>query len=56
MMMLNPDQKYVDEMYEAIEKNNGYCPCIIKKSEDTICPCKDFRESNKCHCLLYVEG
>ena len=35
-----------------VEENGGYCPCAIEKNEDTICPCKDFREqdSGLCHC------
>lgn len=30
-----------------------YCPCSVKRSEDTICPCKNFREQSvpgPCHC------
>jgi ferredoxin-thioredoxin reductase catalytic subunit len=33
--------------------NEYYCPCLLMKTEDTICPCKDLRESNICHCGLY---
>lgn len=38
---------------EAVEANDGYCPCMIEKSPETKCMCKDFREQRepgKCHC------
>ena len=36
-----------------VKKNGGYCPCMVQKTPDTLCPCKDFREQEtpgKCHC------
>jgi len=53
-MKLNPDKDYVRDMREAIAKNSGFCPCIIKKSADSRCPCKDFIDKKICHCNLYV--
>lgn len=44
------------EFREAVESNNGYCPCLIEQNEDTICPCKEFRdqtEPGECHCGRY---
>ena len=37
---------------KLVDDNNGYCPCLIQKNEDTKCMCKDFREQTvgKCHC------
>lgn len=37
---------------ELVIKNGGYCPCLVKKTPDTKCPCKDFREMEVgvCHC------
>ena len=37
---------------KLVDDNNGYCPCLIQKNEDTKCMCKDFREqkSGLCHC------
>lgn len=38
-----------------------HCPCILPSlyNEDTICPCKNFREEvfvgEKCHCGLYIK-
>jgi len=46
---------------DAIEKKRlrygeGYCPCVSSKlhSPDTICPCKEYRETGMCHCGMYV--
>ena len=38
---------------ELVAENNGYCPCLVQKNEDTKCMCKDFREQTTpgpCHC------
>lgn len=38
---------------EAVAANDGYCPCLIEKSPDTKCMCKEFREQKEpgpCHC------
>ena len=29
----------------AVDANDGYCPCLIQKSPDTVCMCKEFRDS-----------
>lgn len=44
-----------------VDENDGYCPCLIQKNEDTKCICKDFREQKepgKCYCGRFekVEG
>ena len=36
-----------------VDENDGYCPCLIERNEDTKCMCKDFREQTHpgvCHC------
>ena len=47
---------------EKVDANNGYCPCIIVQSRDSICMCKEFRdkitslktgESHTCRCGRY---
>lgn len=41
---------------EAIDANDGYCPCAIYQNEDTRCPCKEFRdqtEPGECRCGRY---
>ena len=55
---LNPDTNKVRAIREALKENDGYCPCAIHKSSDTICMCKDFNEQSTpgpCHCGLYVK-
>ena len=54
MIKLNPDKSKVKEIRAKIKENDGYCPCIIQKNDDTKCPCKDFREKKECHCELYI--
>lgn len=36
--------------------NDGYCPCMVEKTPDTKCMCKEFREQKEpgpCHCGRY---
>lgn len=44
----------IDKSIKAlVDANNGYCPCMVVKNEDTKCMCKEFREqttSGLCHC------
>ena len=58
----NEDEEVVKLIKEGLEKKGGYCPCIMGKSEDTKCMCKDFRDKIKdpdfegyCHCMLYYK-
>ena len=56
----NPDRELVEEIRLKLKENGGYCPCMISKSPETKCMCKEFREMTKrgeagmCHCGLYV--
>lgn len=59
---LNGDEKIVATVKEGLLKNDGYCPCVLIKSEDTKCMCKEFKEQIKdpdfegyCHCMLYYK-
>ena len=39
-----------------VDRNDGYCPCAVVKTQDTRCVCKEFREQSKaglCHCGRY---
>ena len=54
-MKLNPDKEFVKEVGKRIKANEGHCPCVIVKTPDTICPCKEKRENNHCCCGLYLE-
>ena len=44
-----------EEIAAAVQKNDGYCPCMRTKTPDTKCMCKEFREQKEgiCHCGLY---
>lgn len=46
-----------DEIRKALKDNGGYCPCMLEKTEDTKCMCKQFREMEEgtCHCGLYTK-
>lgn len=56
----NPDTEYVNDIKKRLKENNGYCPCALKKTPDTKCRCKEFREQiargepGACHCGLWV--
>lgn len=56
-MILNPDEKVVNAIQNRLKVTSGQCPCIppYLQSEDTICPCKSYREEQHCCCNLYVE-
>lgn len=49
----NPDSKKYAEMTVAVFENSGFCPCSFERTDDTKCPCKEFREQEEeglCHC------
>ena len=56
----NPDAEIVKAVQDGLKRTGGYCPCMLQRSEDTKCICRDFREKiadpgfeGFCHCLLY---
>ena len=53
----NQDKEFAAEMKRKIKENSGYCPCRLKKTADTKCMCREFREqeSGYCHCGLYIK-
>ena len=54
----NPNREDYDEISEAVAANDGYCPCMSLKSEDTKCMCHSFRISDRadfCHCGRYFK-
>lgn len=54
----NPDNRIYDEVTQAVKDNQGFCPCMIAKTNDTKCICKAFREQQtegECHCGRYVK-
>lgn len=56
----NIDKDLVQQIESELIRNGGYCPCRIKRTPDSKCMCKEFREQFKrkelgeCHCGLYV--
>lgn len=54
----NPDNDIYEEVTLLVKSNNGYCPCIPDKTNDTRCICKAFREqqtAGECHCGRFVK-
>ena len=52
------DKEKAEKIRQAIKANDGYCPCVLKKTKDTKCMCKEFIErttSGYCHCGLYYK-
>lgn len=59
---LNPDKDLVNGLKERMKENGGYCPCRLRRTDDTKCMCKEFREQiadpefeGYCHCMLYYK-
>ena len=49
----NPNEDELKEIIEAVDANEGYCPCALEKNPDTKCMCKEFRDNEDtdfCHC------
>lgn len=45
-----------EDIKEAINNNNGYCPCKLEKIPENKCICEDFLNMNKigkCKCGRY---
>lgn len=45
------------DIIQAMIDNNGFCPCMIKKNDNTKCSCLAFRkqESGQCHCGIFTK-
>ncbi len=59
---LNENKELVATVKEGLKRTGGYCPCLLQRSEDTKCMCKDFRDKvadpnyeGYCHCMLYYK-
>ncbi len=58
--ILVDDEAQVTRIRAAIEKKRerfgeGYCPCVAPSfhGPDTVCPCREYRETARCRCGLY---
>lgn len=52
-----------DVVVQGLEANKErygvrHCPCRMPAtySPDTICPCKELRETRHCHCMLFADS
>ena len=59
----NPDKAHVAEIRKQLKENDNYCPCVLEKTPDTKCMCKEFRDQiadpnfeGYCHCLLFYKS
>lgn len=53
--MFNQNQNARAGLLKALLERGGYCPCQPNQSEDTMCPCKNYREDGKCICGLFTK-
>jgi hypothetical protein len=54
------EEPLASEIRAAIRNAQGHCPCVLEqcRNEDTLCMCKEFRESPAgtiCNCGLYLK-
>lgn len=61
-ILLNEDREVVRTVREGLKRTGGYCPCMLVKSEDTKCMCRDFKDKiadpefeGYCRCMLYYK-
>lgn len=63
MVKKTEDKELWDLIQKGLNKNREkygkrYCPCSLDRSDDTVCMCKEFRESpagTTCHCGIYTK-
>jgi len=49
----NPNKEEYEEITQMVIDNDGFCPCMVNKNNDTKCVCKVFKEQTTegmCHC------
>ena len=51
---LNSDKEAVVFIREGLKARGGFCPCLVEKTPDTKCPCKNYKERQECHCGLFI--
>ena len=53
---LNPDDKVVNNIFRALERCDGHCPCHHEdRRGNDVCPCDEYKEYNNCVCGLYTK-
>ena len=60
--VLVDDAEKVNRVTRGLDRKEAkygkrYCPCVtpLAHSEDTVCPCKEYRETGHCRCGMYKE-
>lgn len=43
------------DIIQGLKETKGYCPCMVKQNENTLCCCSVFKKQSKgvCHCGLW---
>lgn len=60
MIQPNPNTEVYNKVTLAVKNNDGYCPCLLEKNEDTKCVCTEFLtkvrngEKGFCRCGRFV--
>lgn len=56
-IQITEDLEKAKKIREALSKKDWHCPCSIEVTDDTLCPCKEFRTNTPkgeyCHCGLW---
>lgn len=54
----NPNRTEYKEVTQDVMNNDGFCPCMTVKNQDTKCMCKEFKEQNHegyCRCGRFMK-
>jgi ferredoxin-thioredoxin reductase catalytic subunit len=54
---LNPNEKVQKGIFKGLFRIGGQCPCSnpYVGTPDGMCPCKGYREEDKCCCNLFIK-
>ena len=51
--------KQINKVLDAVDRNDGHCPCQDEHTQDTLCHCADYRNNKgigePCICKIYVK-
>ena len=52
-MVFTNDMETIESIGNSLI-DDPHCPCMIKKNDNTICPCLPCRTKQHCHCTMFV--